>query len=445
MKLYLFDPDLEITEGLLEVTTETATQTNIFGYVQARRFVSFLDPDGKVYHPQNPKSIFALTNWRSQLVKITDDNGFITFKGVILNISTEDSNKGVIVTLECVSPLRMFITTLVNYTNVLIDFLVNGIVAKGQTTVPIKSGVETVPQNAIFSASTEYLPNYLVQTATGTPTTSITIDRQLETALADNDPVFFLTPETVTIPFALKSLLRIVADEEYLLGGFDLYDTSEGAANRKVIINIRQEDNITLQQAVPLLEKMSGGRFEVASYADGTFDLIDIFSVSDIVIPLAMSELVRPIKCFVDDAALSPGAIFYHETGTAVASVLKTVSQDALNSYWAKLKTEDLEYFQPQGDLKRLRSLLHNSETTANYYAQYHVDNYGKLLLIVTAYCLPTLAANRDFVLDMKRGSKFLLTINNGEIDLTDRAAIVQSASWDSAKNLWNVRFRIMD
>ena len=366
----------DVTDRLINPdTVTTADITDVFGMLTKSKTYQLRDYDN-YFNPFAPEGYFNLLNFRGRTVVQTDDSGVVTFRGTIQNVEETDTQECIVYAAE---PLAIFLEWPVEASDTTTHsgFLVNGAAAKSDTTITIDGGATTIPDGSVVYFSGSKVPSYLVtaHSPSSGATTSITIDRPLENALADNVSVTIAVPKTTTGPKALKDALTTAIPDILLDGTFDILHSSDTIGGYNIIINVLEQDNVTLREYIAQLIEMCD--MVLTQKNDGYYTLRrglewDRTNITD---ELSADELCPPIKPQFDDSKLVIGYDLIYKAAENTAALLQGDVDPALVE-----KHNGIKYWQPVKTAQSYSQLkyMYASVTSAEYFGTRRLNYYSE-------------------------------------------------------------------
>jgi hypothetical protein len=442
---------LDLTEDVLDTIKERSQGSETLGQVLLSRTYTLSDPDGK-YNPEISGSYFNLNPFRGRDITERNTEGIITFKGQMDKIWSEQRANGSIVTIiQASESLRILLDYIVDDTAEDSTFRVNGAVPKGNDRVNVDTGTLDLDARVpiLVNFTNSVIPRYQINEAnpSGSATKTIFLDRPLEKALANNDVVYLNEPVEKTIPEAMKDVLELLIPSDRILTGFDTYHTVEAAANRKIWLNVRPENEIKLRNHLQTLLDLFAGLYIIVTYQTGQIDLVKIpYDGTGMVYNITEDEIVKATKAEPNNSRLLAGYDFLYRDGDEVNLESGTVSDAILLEEWNLEDQQKARILQPiRGESINASAYpyLYNSSTTAAYYGSAALDYYELPKKIVKAGVKKTLSNDLTINLPLQRGSRNLLTFSQGETLYTDEPTIVRSSTYNENTSLWQVEFEL--
>lgn len=342
---------------------------------QSRKYV-FKNQD-RYLSPFFQTGFLAVNHWRGRQVLETEDNGKVLFDGTIQNISQAESDA--IVIIDAQESLVEFLEWPVNVNDktVHVNFKVKSDVPKGNTIIPVKDGLTTIPAFSVVTFKDQIAPEYMIYSATGTPTTSISIDRPLDFDLKNNDTITVSVPVKQTGADAIRrALLTAGIDAEKLDLTFDILHQEDADNNRLIYMNIKESDKITLRQHLQTLQELCN--LVVLGKIDGKISLRRGFAYQGetTILTLTGAELLPKVNIENDKSKLYIGYdCVYRHTDDAIKTASGDVDDSLVDAYAGQ------QFFQPvkvQQGLLNYR-YLYNSAQTADYFGQSVISYHGHI------------------------------------------------------------------
>ncbi len=382
----------DVTDRLINPdTVTTADITDVFGMLTKAKTYQLKDYDN-YFNPFAPEGYFNLLNFRGRTVVQTDDSGVVTFRGTIQNVEETDTQECVVYAAE---PLAIFLEWPVDASDSTTHsgFLVNGAAAKSATSVTIDGGSTTIPDGSVVYFGGSKVPSYLVisHTPSSGATTSITIDRPLENALADNLSITIAVPKTTTGPRALKDALTTAIPDLLIDGTFDILHASDTAGEYEIIINVMEQDNVTLRDYIAQIIEMCD--LVLTQKNDGYYTLRrglewDRGIITD---ELSDDELCPPVQPQFDDSKLVIGYDLIYKALENTAAILQADIDPALVE-----KHNGIKFWQPVKTAQSYAQLkyMYASVTSAEYFGNRRLNYYGEPRKVIN--CTAKIAYHAD-------------------------------------------------
>ena len=364
----------DITADVENVSKEDQSVDNVFGQLARKRTFTVNDPRG-AYNPFFSKSIFAGGGWRGQKLEHFDSNGQVAFSGTIQKITAVD--KGFIkqVVIEAMEPLATILEFPVEAFTVLPGFTVSGSHTKGATTINVGNlnGL-SIPTPAYVSFAGNVSPRYQIIKTTGSPVSSIQLDRGLEADLTSGWIADVSIPSVETFAQTIRAAI-FAADRGNLITfgpSFDTLHAEDTAANRKVWCQVKLEDGVKLKDHLTTLLTMSD--FKLYPSTEGLLEIRRGVAFSGVVSPekITTAEILKIATPEYDMSKLYYGYDLFSINGDNVERSQATIT-DAEFRAWA-----NAEWFRPiRGENTVLaHKYLYNSTATAAYFGGRILDYY---------------------------------------------------------------------
>lgn len=400
---------LDVTDRLLDSGNKVSADINdVFGMLAKVKSYPLRDYDD-YFNPFSNEGLFALQNYRGREVIEIDDSGVTVFRGTIQNVKETDTQECVI---EAAEPLTIFLDWPVDaldkttYTG----YFVNGAHTNPDSTIAVDTGTLSIPVGSVVYFGSSKVPSYFVTAVTPTSgaTTSITIDRPIESDIADNTAVVVAVPDTTTGPQALKDALTTSNPDILIDGSFDILAASDLAEGYTIIINVAEQDDVKLREHIATLMEMCD--LILTQKNDGYYTLRrglewDGESITD---HLTDDELCGPIEPDFDDSKLVIGYDLLYKSSDNQAAVLTgdvstaKVEQYHGIKYWRPLKTA--------ASYSQLKYLYANV-TSAEYFGNRRLAYYDTPRTVITCTAKPAYNDDATNPLDLYLGKQVRASI----------------------------------
>lgn len=399
--------NVDVSEQILVRGANTAAITDILGQIAQSRSYSIADHVGEI-NPFASSGLLFLNSWRNETIKETEVNEREVFTGSIKRVGMRFDRAGFQTTIQAVEPIATFLKFFVeeNDSTTHSGFLVNAAQSAGAQTITIDTGTTDIPAGAQVTFSKFLVPRYQVTASSGSPTTSITLDRPISEDLADNTAVRISLPTSKTIPAAIFDSLVAAGLGDRLGANFGLLDTQE--VSRTITMFIRIEDEIELGSHVSKLLEL--GNFSLSVNAAGTLDLIDdlAWDGSEIVDKLTASELIDPYEIKYNDSRLVIGYDLLFISGNNVEVASGDVDQTIIQEYGGVKPWQPIS---SRGSLPIEYPYLYSDATTADFYGAKYLDYWGVPRVRVSAKMKQSISSNPLQRIQAQVGKEFALTI----------------------------------
>lgn len=400
--------DEDVTDRLIDSGTEVSADINeVFGMLAKAKEYRLRDYDD-YFNPFAAEGLFSQINFRGQTVIEKDDYGITTFYGTIQNIEMTDDQECIVYASE---PMTIFLDWPVDASDrtTYAGYLVNGAVSSGQS-VTVDTGTLSIPVGSVVYFNGSKVPSYMVtaKSPSSGATTSITIDRPVEVAIADNSPMTVAVPATTTGPQALKDALSTSNPDILLDGTFDILAASDLAAGRTIIVNVMEQDNVSLRDHVSTIREMTD--LILTQKNDGYYTIRrglewDFQSIND---ELTADELCGPIEPVFDDSALVIGFDLIYKSSTNTAALLQADVDQALVT-----KYRGIKFWQSNKTAQSFAQIkyMYASVGSAQYFGQRRLAYCQKPRTVINCRCKPSYADEPLRATDIYLGKQVRATV----------------------------------
>lgn len=399
----------DYSDRLINQGTRNSGQlSDVFGQIAKQKEYALRDYDS-FFNPFAPEGLFNLINYRGLEVVETDDAGLVQFRGTIQHVKQADAGVCII---SCTEPLVLFLEWPVEASDrdTYTGFRANGAAAKGDSTVTIDGGTTEIPAGSVVWFNDSKVPQYLATTATtsGGATTSITLDRPLEVAVADNESVTVAGPKTTTGPQALKDALTTANPDMLLDGTFDILAASDLAAGYTIIVNVFEQDQVSLRDYIQRICEMTDLQFFQKN--DGYYTCIRSmqWDGENITETITGDEICGPVDIDFDDSQLIIGYDLIYKAGENVAAVLSAdVDPEMVR------KHNGIKYWKPVPSASTFKDLkyLYASEASATYFGNLRLNYYQEPVQVLTCTGKKSFNDDPDNGLDIYVGKQVIITV----------------------------------
>ena len=251
----------DITDRTRKQGSDSAYMSDVMGLLTREKQYSISDGES-IYNPFAAASRIQRNTWRNGDIYETE-NGQGVFLGAINDVGFESTERGratVVSAREPFANLLDFIIeegTLISDITIADQYTVSVGAAQATTlTLTNVSSPADIETGDIISFGNYNVPRYAVISASGTPTTSITIDRPLERGVV-GAIVRVFRPTTITGPAALKNAFEAAGMSQYIGGSFDTLDTSDTNNQFLIRLFVRIESKIKLSDHIKKIMEMT--------------------------------------------------------------------------------------------------------------------------------------------------------------------------------------------
>ena len=371
----------DITDRTRTQASDSAYLSDVMGLLTREKRYEISDSES-IYNPFATNSRIGRNTWRNQDIYETADNGQGTFLGAINDVGFESTERGRTTIVNAREPFATLLDytceegTLISDTTLADQYTVSAGATQATTlTLTSVSTPADIQTGDIISFGNYNVPRYAVISASGSPSTSITIDRPLERG-AVGAIVRVIRPATISGPKALKNAFTAAGLANYLGGSFDTLDTDDITNQFLLRVFVRIESKIKLSDHIKKIMELTDLYFTVNSAG-----IVNIFrglgyNGTAIRKAITTSEVISPCVITLERQNLFAGydGLFVSSTNTDVQS------GDANSAYIAQWNSK--ERWQPiddQGQSITAYSYLYASARSAEYFGQRKVDYNGSM------------------------------------------------------------------
>lgn len=393
----------DFTEKLVDFGTEVNADINdTFGMLAKEKSYTLKDYDDSL-NPFADEGFFAINNYRGQEIIEKDDSGLVVFRGTVQKVAMTDAQECIVTATE---PLTLFLEWDVEASDrtTHTGFTVDG--ASGQT-IGLAGGATSIPSGAVVWFNDTKVPSYSVVTSTGSPTTSITIDRPLEGDLDDGLSVTVAVPAITTGPLAIKQALETSNPGILLDGTFDILHILD-SGEREIRINVMEQDGIKLREHLSTLMSMCD--LLLTQKNDGRYTLrrgleYDGSVISD---TLTGAEICGPVEPYIDDSQLIIGYDLIYQAGDNVAALIQA---DVDPNYVRKFN--GIKYWQPVKSARSFAEIkyMYADAISAEYFGQRRLSYYAEPRKVIMCSCKPALNSDANIPINLYLGKQVRATV----------------------------------
>lgn len=368
---------VDVTDDVLQTGGSSGSQSGVIGLLVAARRYVLADNQGE-YNPFNAQGLFFRNDFRNEQVTETGVDQRGLFKGNIKKATQRYDQNGYQTQIQATEPIGTLLDFVVEENDISTHagFQLSASGTAGDQTVAIDTGTTNLTPDLplLVTFGSELVPRYQINESTGTPTTSITLDRPLEKNVADNTTLRISKPALKTIPEALSDALVSVGLGPQLGSSFQTLSETDASSNLYIRLMIRTEDNIKLSGHIEKLLEL--GNLQLTVSENGILDIVrDIaYDGRTIVNEITSDEVIDPWEIrFVDDKLIIGYDLLYLDGESAVVA-----SGDALQELIDQWKGRNR--WQPISASSTLAAeykYLYPSSTAADYFGELRLEYYG--------------------------------------------------------------------
>lgn len=400
---------LDVSEQVLVRGSNTASITDVLGQIVQSRTYNLADNVGE-FNPFASSGLLFLNSWRNQTIQETEVNQREVFTGSIKKVGMKFDGSGYQATIQATEPIATFLRFNVEENDSVTHsgFLVDGAASAGTQTITIDTGTTDIPVGSQVTFSTFLVPRYQITAVSGSPTTSITLDRPLSEDVADNTSLRVALPNVKTIPAAISDALVAAGLGDRIGSNFATLDAQETTAGHTITMFIRIEDDIKLSDHIAKLIEM--GNYALTVSPAGILDLVDDLSWdgSDILNQITGAELIDPYEIKYEDGKLVVGYDLLYKSTNSVEIASGDVSQEIVQEYAGVNRWQPLS---PGSSLAIEYPYLYTNATTADYYGEKYLDYYGVPRVQITSRMKQSISDNPLQRIQAQLGAEFAITM----------------------------------
>ncbi len=375
----------DINDDVLSIAKNNASVGTIEGILAESRSYAVKDDDGEINFIGN--GLLALNNWRDQVIEETNTDGATLFKGLIHNVGLAKTDlNGFVTNITGKSPVATVLDWAVdsNDSSTHAGFEIVGAHAIGETVLTVDTGASTITLPAQISFTDSLVPRYGIVAVSGTPTTSITIARGLDIALADNDPIRITIGQEKTGPQEIfDSLIAIDAAADVDITGrigssFATLNTIDTAAGHKIFVHRLVEDKVKFRDHLATVLEMTDLLITIDE--EGTIDLVRSpdYQGNTILETLGTDELMVPYTFKEDSAKLVIGYDCLFKTSDTTISVASgDVDQTLIDAYKGRDRWQPVALQGQSADIFDY-GLVYANASTADFFGESRLGYYGR-------------------------------------------------------------------
>lgn len=429
----------DITSKARREATDSAYLSDVMGLLTRERRYEISDGSSQ-YNPFATNSFIRRNTWRNGDIYETE-NGQGVFLGAINDVGFQSTDAGRQTIVNAREPFATMLEltceegTLISDTTLSDYYIVSDGDATETTLTLTDTGTPSdIQVGDIISFGNYNVPRYAVTSATGSPSTSITIDRPLERGV-DGAIVRVIRPAIISGPKALKNAFTAAGLTNYLGGSFDTMDEDDIEQQFLLRVFVRIESRVKLADHIKKIMEMTDLYFTVNS-----FGIINIFrglgyDGSNIRKSITTSEIIRPVEISYERQNLFAGydCLFVSSTNTDV------VSGDANTSTIAQWGSK--ERWQPiddQGQSITAYQYLYANSRAAQYFGERKLNYNGEMRVRIKCACKRSPSGTTSLY-GFNLGDQVQVTYDmGGGKSLTNEPARVVGYTYDRANQYYS-------
>ena len=429
----------DITSKARREATDSAYLSDVMGLLTRERRYEISDGSSQ-YNPFATNSFIRRNTWRNGDIYETE-NGQGVFLGAINDVGFQSTDAGRQTIVNAREPFATMLEltceegTLISDTTLSDYYIVSDGDATETTLTLTDTGTPSdIQVGDIISFGNYNVPRYAVTSATGSPSTSITIDRPLERGV-DGAIVRVIRPAIISGPKALKNAFTAAGLTNYLGGSFDTMDEDDIEQQFLLRVFVRIESRVKLADHIKKIMEMTDLYFTVNS-----FGIINIFrglgyDGSNIRKSITTSEIIRPVEISYERQNLFAGydCLFVSSTNTDV------VSGDANTSTIAQWGSK--ERWQPiddQGQSITAYQYLYANSRAAQYFGERKLNYNGEMRVRIKCACKRS-PSGTTTLYGFNLGDQVQVTYDmGGGKSLTNEPARVVGYTYDRANQYYS-------
>jgi hypothetical protein len=370
-----------------DITTKTRTQSSdsaylsdVMGLLTREKRYEITDSES-LYNPFATNSRIKRNTWRNGDIYETE-NGQGVFLGAINDVGFESTDAGRSTIVNAREPFATMLDYTVEEGTLISDLTLASYYtvatgAKDATTITLTAtGTPSdLATGDLISFGAYNVPRYAVVSATGTPTTSITIDRPLERAVASG-VVRCIRPAVISGPKALKNAFSAAGLSRYLGGSFDTLDAYDIEQQFLLRVFVRIESKVKLSDHIRKVMDLTDLYFSVSPVG-----VINIFrglgyNGANIRKHITTSEVISPCAITLERQNLFAGydGLFVSSTNTDVQS--GDADPVAVAQWGSRERWQPID---DKGASISEYSYLYASARAAEYFGQRKIDYNGSM------------------------------------------------------------------
>lgn len=439
---------LDVTKYVTSFIPESAKSSDVLGVITSQRNYTLFDPNNEL-SPFAAKGYFAQNDWRLKEIAEFDDNGGLIYRGIIEEISGSDDRQGTQIVLRTRDPVGVIL----GFTVTLFDSTTcadwqHTAVSAGDTTIQVTSGTNTIPRGAVVSFNSDFRPNYLV---TENNANVMTIDRSVD--VAQPPGLLYVQLPLLKTPAALiRQMLETIGYASLIDSSFDIIDSEDAAANRRLYAFVRQENNLNFASALSqileygdLILYPKNGNISIRRGLNSQPLIRNEITSADIIPPVSgpvydTQKLIIGYDCLY----LSPATTISIDgisvpTWGRVDVVRGDVSNELLNK-WAGANIW-VPFTNGSQELKD-HLFLYNNRRTAEYFGERRLEKYAEPRLKISCGLKRFESGEPEKSYNISLYDEYFLTLTSGSIEeLTNSHCIV--SSYSKQEHQFNIELEI--
>lgn len=368
---------IDVTDKVFQRGRSNAALNDVAGILAQQRTYLLADNEGE-NSPFTPFGSLFRNDWRNGTIEETDRDGAEIFTGSINSVETRIDQNGYQTFIQAREPLGVILKFKVEENDISTHsgFLVNGTASKGSTSITIDTGTTDIPTGSQVTFEDDLVPRYQIISTSGSPTTSITIDRPLEFEVSDNDAVRISVPTEKTAALAIFDALVSAGLSSRLGSTFASINTANLASSRLIRMHVRIEDRITLASHIAKL--LEFGNLYLTVSTSGIIDIQEglQWTGTKASNTVTSNEIIPPVRTFYDNSRLIRGydCLYFDDTTDRVRVASGDVDQTVIDQWAGQDRWQPID---AKSSLAIDYNYLYNSAATADSYGRDRLDYFG--------------------------------------------------------------------
>lgn len=422
----------DITDRARKQSSDSAYLSDVMGLLTREKQYEISDSES-IYNPFAANSRIGRNTWRNGDIYETE-NGQGVFLGAINDVGFESTERGRSTIVTAREPFANLLEWTIEEGTLISDgtladyYLVSAGAAQATTITLTDTGTPGALQvGDVISFGNYNVPRYAVTSATGSPSTSITIDRPLERAVT-SAIVRVIRPVTISGSAALKSAFQGAGLSQYIGGSFDTLDTYDTENQFLLRVFVRVESKVKLSDHIKKIMEMTDLYLTVSPTG-----IINCFrglgyDGSTIRKSITTSEVISPCSMSFERQNLFAGydCLFVSSTNTDVNSgdtLAASIAQWGSKERWQPIDDK--------GQSITAYNYLYSNQRAAEYFGTRKINYNGVMRTRVKMRCKRSPSGTQSLY-NFTLGDQVKLTYDmGGGKSLTDEPARVVGYSYD--------------
>ncbi len=367
-----------------DATNDEASINDVLGQINRERIFIFNDSKGKL-NPYTPGGLFASRNWRNGSITETNALGRKIYDGVVNEVGwRDDGARQVVVTsrdqLAFFADLPVEELRLISDETFLTDYYkLTGVQDQGDVgslAVTAVGAPADIPSPSLLAFGLRNVPRYAVTDATGSPTTSIKLDRGLELGELADIKLRVMAPKIDSPAALLRSAITGAGIQNRIGASFNYYHDLDTASSTLLWVNVQKGNDVRLLTHIKKILEM----FDMYLSISVTTGQIDVFrgfqyTGNKIALDVTDSEVLETAELNDSKVNHTYGYYTLFVSGSGGVEIAQGTTTAANLDRWAPLKN----FIPVDGKANSILEYqyLYANEATAHAMGARRVSYYG--------------------------------------------------------------------